>query len=188
MATATFTDCTCFSKSSTQRSMLHSNAPLAFLALSVIIDFDYLSIKTTTTKKPLMKSTSSVKQSHSSIMVFKLHCMYITWCLVSCSWAWSAPPHQRADINHHVHTKWDVPCASLVKQLKGNYEQGIRGTQNWFKGQKLLERDQSVWTRKKKCYLNKWHTHLWQNYYNCNHNPLNTEKNTGWLTDSKQMQ
>lgn len=52
--------------------------------------------------------------------------------------------------NYCVHTKGDVPCTSLVKQLKGNYEQGIRGTQSRFKGQKLLERDQSVWRKKEK--------------------------------------
>ena len=75
--------------------------------------------------------------------------MYKGSCLVFCSWAWSTPSHLAADITHHVHTKWDVPCARLVKQLKGNYEQGIWGTQNWFKGQKLLKRDQSVWMREK---------------------------------------
>lgn len=55
---------------------------------------------------------------------------------------------------HHVRTKRDVSCASLVKQLKGHYEEGIRGAQNRFKGQKLLERDQSVWMRKNRCNLN----------------------------------
>lgn len=64
------------------------------------------------------------------------------------------PTHQVTG-HPRVHTKRDVPCASLVKQLKGHYEKGIRDTQNRFKGQKLLERDQSVWTRKKESYLKK---------------------------------
>lgn len=51
-------------------------------------------------------------------------------------------------LNNRQVTKWDISCAGLVKQLKGNDEQGIWGTQDRFKGQELLERDQSVWTKK----------------------------------------
>lgn len=49
---------------------------------------------------------------------------------------------------HRGRTKGDVPSASLVKQLEGNYEQGVRGTQDRFEGQKLLERDQPVRMRR----------------------------------------
>lgn len=50
---------------------------------------------------------------------------------------------------HRQRTKGDVPSASLVEQLKGNYEQGVRGTQDRLKGQKLLEGDQPVWRRQR---------------------------------------
>ena len=49
---------------------------------------------------------------------------------------------------HRGRTKGDVPGARLVEQLKGNYEQGVWGTQDRLEGQKLLEGDQPVWRRK----------------------------------------
>lgn len=64
--------------------------------------------------------------------------VYTTQHYVYCPASW-----------HRARTKGDVPSASLVEQLKGNYEQGVRGTQDRLKGQKLLEGDQPVWRRKR---------------------------------------
>lgn len=65
-------------------------------------------------------------------------CVYTTQHDAYCPASW-----------HRERTKGDVPSASLVEQLKGNYEQGVRGTQDRLKGQKLLEGDQPVWRRKR---------------------------------------